>query len=332
MLFSWEKMEANGNHGDEKQNINPSMMMDILLRLPVKTIIFCKLVCKKWQNLVSNSSFVNLDVSISVYHPQLTIDILSRLPIKTIIHCKLVCKKWRNLVFYSSFVNIHISRSPTGLVIQQNFKYGSLKWVEIDEKVDHHLIVPILQNSVIDLMGSINDDVYICNLATGEIISAIVYSFGVCSLTGEYKVVQTFQGEIELEDYSAVEAEVYTLGTGQWRCLGRAPHWLNGSNLSYGTFRNDHCHWIVYDKEDVPEKICTFDLHKETFQLFPSPPSKVIEESCSYFQNLVVRNDCLCKSYAYDHQLTIWIMKKYGIKKSWHKEVVITKAISRGLN
>ncbi|KAJ9536588.1 hypothetical protein OSB04_un000237 [Centaurea solstitialis] len=300
---------------------------------------------------------------------ELTIDILSRLPVKTIIHCKLVCKKWRDLVSESSFVNLHLSRSPRGLLIHHDARYlgdryidpGILKWVEIEDKVDHHHdpsmsfnlnLAHILQNSAIGLKGSINglillwqarpsrylkfDNVYICNPVTREIMilpgqrnyilgyTTIVYGFGVGSVTGEYKVVRTFPKLFDLDD-DEIQAEVYTLGTGQWRSLGGPPYQLTGP--FGGTFLNDHCHWIV-NKKNAPEMICTFDLNKETFQLFPSPP---IENSYIHPRSLGVLKGCLCTSDFYDFQLTIWVMKEYGIKKSWHKEVVITDAVSRGL-
>ncbi|KAJ9552326.1 hypothetical protein OSB04_016371 [Centaurea solstitialis] len=299
---------------------------------------------------------------------ELTIDILSRLPFKTIIQCKRVCKIWRNLVLDSSFVNLHLSRSPTGLVIHeiandQHLDPGILNWVETHLHHDPLMsldlnMVPFLKSSIIDQMGSANgliflsqnsqyriDDAHICNPVTREIMilpspryhtrgsATVVYGFGVGSLTGEYKLVRIFHGKIPLNgnesgEYKTVlEAEVYTLGTGQWRSVGRVPYRLDGSN--FGVVLNDHCHWNVFE-EGAPENICTFDLNKETFQLFPSPPPEVIEES--FFEKLVVLNGCLCKSYAYNYQLTIWVMKEYGVKKSWHKEVVITEAISGGLD
>ncbi|KAJ9551778.1 hypothetical protein OSB04_015823 [Centaurea solstitialis] len=64
---------------DEGTLIHPSMedlpvelTIDIHSRLPVKAIIHYKLVCKKWRNLVSNASFVNL--------------LLSRSPTGLIVH------------------------------------------------------------------------------------------------------------------------------------------------------------------------------------------------------------------------------------------------------
>ncbi|GJV38526.1 F-box associated domain containing protein [Tanacetum coccineum] len=42
-----------------------NIMADVITRLPVKTIIYCKCVCKNWRELVYDSYFVNLHISIS---------------------------------------------------------------------------------------------------------------------------------------------------------------------------------------------------------------------------------------------------------------------------
>ncbi|KAJ9536573.1 hypothetical protein OSB04_un000222 [Centaurea solstitialis] len=291
---------------------------------------------------------------------ELTIDIISSLPVKTIIHCKLVCKKWRNLVLDSSFVNLHLltSSPTTGLIVHQCDSV-SLKWVEIEDKAsDHHHsryetifdlnTIPVLQNSHTSQMGSVNgliclwqnspqhDNTYICNPITQEILilptsqyhkhrsARVGYGFGVSSLTGEYKVVRTLNRFIRLEGNKSKmvsEAEVYTLGTGKWRTLGRVPGWLYGSEV--GVVLNDRCHWILSDYEDAPERISNFDLNTETFELFPSPPFEAVEEVDDHVRSLAVLKDCLCMSDGNDAHFTIWVMKEYGIKKSWHKELVI---------
>ncbi|KVI02071.1 F-box protein At3g07870-like [Cynara cardunculus var. scolymus] len=314
------------------EELPPDVMADVLSRLPVKTIIHCKLVCKKWQNLVLDSYFVNLH--------------LSKSPPSLVIHHN----SEKDLIGY--------------------YKPGILKWVEIEDELDHHHLhhdpvtsldlnlAPSFQKTQILPVGSVNgliclwqfgpegDNTYICNPITREYMilprqryyregyAIIVYGFGVSLMTGEYKVIRTFQGDIPPDPYvssrpSLLEAEVYTLGTNQWRSLGHVPYWLNGF---HGPFLNGHFHWIVCEKDDASEKLCTFDLDKETFQLFPSPPIESIEESQIHFQSLAVLKGCLCQSDTYDSEFTIWVMKEYGIKKSWHKEVVIKQAISPDLD
>ncbi|XP_023741658.1 F-box protein At3g07870-like, partial [Lactuca sativa] len=157
-----------------------------------------------------------------------TINILSRLPVKTIIHCKCVCKKWLNIVLDTYFAHLQPSRSRAGFMIYRNSKE--------------------------EMTGGFE--------------------------TGILKV----------------------------------------SNTPYGPYLNGHAHWTLVGN-DFPEKICSFDFNKETFELFPSPPYEAIKES--FRGTLGVLKGCLCRCDTYDSNMTVWLMKEYGIKNSWHKELVI---------
>ncbi|KAK9074103.1 hypothetical protein SSX86_006700 [Deinandra increscens subsp. villosa] len=300
------------------------IMVDILSRLPVKTIVHCNCVCKSWRNLVSDPHFANIH--------------LSRSPAGLIIH--------------------HMKDLRPGLD-----KPGVLRWVEIKYELDHQRLhhdpvmsldlglAPILRDAKLLQVGSVNgliclwefgpniDNTYICNPITREYLSlprqkyykdghaSIAYGFGVGLQTKEYKVIRTFQECIppkpcEASEKRVREAEVYTLGMGQWRSLGHVPYWLSGQR---GQFLNGNAHWFVSD-EDSPEKLCSFNIEKETFQLFPSPSCDTIDDGEIAFQSLVVLKGCLCQAdTSYDEEITIWVMKEYGVKKSWHKEVVIKK-------
>ncbi|GJZ36356.1 F-box associated domain containing protein [Tanacetum coccineum] len=276
-------------------------------------------------------------------------DILSRLPVKKIIHCKSVCKNWRELVSESYFVNLHLSRSPANIMIRHELgrshdfdselddgsEPGALKWLEINGELDdthiHYNIVmnidlklvPVFQRSNVLLVGSVNgliclwqygpipkyDNTCICNPITREYVilprqkfyrmapAGIVYGFGVSSHTKEYKVIRIFKGNLTAATtYPHIsEAEVYTLGAGQW----------------------------IY----TPEKLCSFNFDKETFQLFPSPSSDELAGNIHY-QSLGALNGFLSQIDTSHFKFTIWVMKDYGIKKSWHKELVINESIS----
>ncbi|KAJ9552141.1 hypothetical protein OSB04_016186 [Centaurea solstitialis] len=220
-------------------------------------------------------------------------------------------------------------------------------------------LVPILEKYPMLHVGSVNGliclwqytynltSTYICNPVTRECmilprqhffwdsIAGFVYGFGVSSLTGEYKVVRAFQWKTlpnanKPSQPSLLEVEVYTLGTGQWRSRGPVPvpYLLYPFPTLNGTFLNNHCHWIVCDMENTNKKIAAFDLDKETFQLFPSPPS--VKENRCHYQALAILRGCLCNLATCSFQSTIWMMKEYGNKNSWHKEVVITREIVVG--
>ncbi|GKE18974.1 F-box associated domain containing protein [Tanacetum coccineum] len=122
-----------------------------------------------------------------------------------------------------------------------------------------------------------------------------------------------------------LEDEVCTLSSGQWRRLGHVPYCINRSN---GLFINGYVHWIVSDKHS-PKKLYSFNIDNETFELFPSPPFIEIKDDDFHYQNLGILNGCLslCDSFSSELELTVWVMKEYGLKKSWCKEVVIKRGI-----
>ncbi|GKD24508.1 F-box associated domain containing protein, partial [Tanacetum coccineum] len=328
-------------------SVSPSMedlpgnvIADILTRLPVKTIIHCKCVCKKWREYVSESYFVNLH--------------LSRSP---------------------AGVMIHHNCQPEDFTYQRVDEPGVLKWLEIEREGDdthlHHDHVtsvdlnrePAFHNTSLLQVGSVNglvclwqyynyhNNTYICNPITREYMilprqryyrqekyATVVYGFGVGLRTKEYKVIRIFQTDLLPYLNSVwprlIESEIYTLGTGQWRSLGHVPYWLTEF---HGPFLNGCVHWTFRDQtfrdqySHSPEGIYAFDFDNETFHLFPSPPFEEIHGNISC-QKLGVLKGCLCQCDSSAIEFTIWVMKEYGIKKSWHKEVVIKQSISPGLD
>ncbi|KAK1431120.1 hypothetical protein QVD17_14371 [Tagetes erecta] len=52
----------------EEVTFPENVLLDVLLKLPVKTIIYCKCVCKRWRHLVSDPYFVHLHLSRSSHH------------------------------------------------------------------------------------------------------------------------------------------------------------------------------------------------------------------------------------------------------------------------
>nr|GFA22700.1 F-box associated domain, type 1 [Tanacetum cinerariifolium] len=111
---------------------------------------------------------------------------------------------------------------------------------------------------------------------------------------------------------------------------GHVPYWLTEF---HEPFLNGCVHWTFRDWYSLspPEGLYAFDFDNETFHLFPSPPSEEIHGNIRC-QKLGVLKGCLCQCDSSTIEFTIWVMKKYGIKKSWHKEVVIKQSITPDLD
>ncbi|KAK9285717.1 hypothetical protein L1049_024916 [Liquidambar formosana] len=118
-------------------------------------------------------------------------------------------------------------------------------------------------------------------------------------------------------------AEVYTLGTASWRCIGYAPHSPNGSVLP--TFLNGAIHWSC-DKSDSSDFIIAFDFDNEEFYVVPPPIHFGKKQKREIYRRPIgVLLGCLCLTDApsYGDHLDIWVMKDYAVQESWTKEFVI---------
>ncbi|KAG5551599.1 hypothetical protein RHGRI_009868 [Rhododendron griersonianum] len=224
----------------------------------------------------------------------ITVDILSRLPVKTLLHSQLVCKHWLSLTSPNPpFARLHLSKSPIALLIRaarpdrrqlrlidlrlQTLPNSHPKHAQL--KLSPNLHFPLLGHRVVNSCNGLlclydqSDPVFVCNPVLGEYISIplsqhmgrydhTTSAFGFSPKTKKYKVLQLFLKFVsyESETYEA-EAEIYTLGEGPWRCLGRVPFHpdsqsfyasLSGAldwfNHSFYASLNGAFHWLTFDR------------------------------------------------------------------------------------
>ena len=92
--------------------------------------------------------------------------------------------------------------------------------------------------------------------------------------------------------------------------------------MTSGLFFDGHLHWINVNGRC---ELFAFELDKETFSLFPSPPPvyEYQEEKINH-STLGVLKGCLSQYCWYpSFQFSVWVMKEYRIKNSWYKAFTI---------
>ncbi|VFQ66218.1 unnamed protein product [Cuscuta campestris] len=229
-------------------------------------------------------------------------EILGRVPIKTCLACKLVCKEWYHIVATPEFSSFRrcCNASRFTILFYNGWVSGGggvdihmvefEKALDVDDSdndvgVDDLSIIKVLQkfgapgqrlhvssqcNGVVCLEND-NDDYFVCNLLTSQCVNVldvhqlkkqyeiISCELGCCPTSGQFKVLIMLWDtakKIQL-------AKIQTLGDGEWRSMDNVPLRMLG----------DKSHGIV--------------------------------------------------------EMDIWVMKKYGVKSSWVRQVVIvTKAMS----
>ncbi|XP_057793477.1 F-box protein At3g07870-like [Salvia miltiorrhiza] len=283
------------------------------------------------------------------------IEILSRLPAKSLVQCKSVCKQWLDLTSDPYFAKLHFTRSKPGVAIHQSEPSKNLLRVaDFDDfhdptaEIDLKSLSPSPEDAAIVVDGSVkgllllrdanykHEALYVCNPLTREYIelaspkqvvrypSVVTHGFGVTKRSEEFKVVRIYQ-EREMDPGSGSclgipnsECQVYTLGTAEWRGVGDAPFAYDGRLI--GQFFRGNLHWLVEDLNGQ-ELISCFDLENESFHPFPPPfPGRKLLGSVG------VLDDCLCLcDNTSNFEVDIWVMKEYGVGKSWSKRFVIRK-------
>ncbi|CAK7338461.1 unnamed protein product [Dovyalis caffra] len=287
----------------------------------------------------------------------LILDILSRLPIKSLFSCKLVCKTWLHLISDPHFAKLHLSKSSTAILIRdvcfRSTELLSTQFVEeVHDKtvdVEKMRFVPNTNlpdtefhviNSCKGLLcldgkskGNFNQMIYVCNPILGEYVIIPVFeklrkweqyfALGFSSVSNQYKVLQTYFPDRPY--VNQCRAEVYTVGTGQWRSIGNAPFSLD--HLDANAFLHDSVHWIDYSPEN-DGFICAFDFGFEHFKRLALP---IDSQKLHGFRDHAISCVGVLKAWlfvAFDvcsewGDLEIWVMEEYGIKESWSKKFVV---------
>ncbi|XP_073134916.1 F-box protein At3g07870-like [Henckelia pumila] len=303
-------------------NLPLDIITDILSRLPVLQIARCKCVCKPWLELLKSPEFSKLHLPKS--SPGL------------VVYLSLRSSEVLNIFGFEDELELE----------QHELKYKPVMKFDLPEFVTPLKRVMMIAGSVNGMLclrlkdhNSQPDDLCICNPITREYVSfptpegviqypsKVTYGFGVSTVSGQYKAVRIFH-ESELDQTRACvgiprsDCHVYTLGTtGTWRSIAPSPPFCYNS-YSIGAFVNGNLHWLVGDLRNSHVISC-LDLETELFNTFPAPP---LPGYWSCLGSLVVLGDCLsvCDNSS-ENDIVIWIMKDYGVAKSWTKEFVISK-------
>ena len=225
---------------------------NILERLPIRSIIRCKSVCKSWRDMIQGKVG---EFAIS-YTPK---------PCLAYVHPDMrgytVCDEAFQPLF-------RFSLPPQNAIF------------------DYHRVIIGSINGLILLWDGFDDNhhnLFTVNPMTCEYIELPhlharrpIFGFGVSKLSGQYKILSVDESR---------SSHVYTLsrGGGLWRCiptatttvlpcdarLNRRP--TTGMPFGYVSFLNGNLHWLAIDCKNNILVSC-FDLETELFANFSPPP------------------------------------------------------------
>ncbi|PRQ46156.1 putative F-box domain-containing protein [Rosa chinensis] len=272
------------------------IIVQIVTRLPVKSVGRCRCVCKRWRTLFSDSQFAKLHFQCAPKH--------------------------QTILFFRNF-DLEI------LNLSHNLSFGkeSLVLRNLNAPFDHQwavfigscngLVASYLSHSFLQ-----QESLFIWNPSTrffkklpsrGNTSQISIFGFGYVSATDEYKAV--------------INGEIFSSKSESWKRI-ETPRFRIVS--SCGVLFGEALHWLFYpdvERQQVPN-LYAFDLEEEEFSVMKLPSALqthglrncficqggVSCEGCLYVMVKKARWDCGKLTY---YEIDFWVMREYGNSDSW---------------
>ncbi|XP_017978242.1 PREDICTED: F-box/kelch-repeat protein At3g06240 [Theobroma cacao] len=149
-------------------------------------------------------------------------------------------------------------------------------------------------------------------------VGHVLLGFGYDSVNNDYKVVRVVSLDCHKEGklVSSVKAEVYTLGMNSWREV-EIPPGVNFGLYEPQVFLNGAIHWLgmVEKNRNAIKVVVSFDVSTEMFNLIPLPVF-ALREIWPMWIDVYKNSLCVVKT-AEGTCYEIWVMKEYGVQESW---------------
>ena len=291
------------------------LIEDILSRLPVKTLLRLRCVCKSWKSLISDPRFVERHLRMSNADPNFT------------HHRIILCSFTPNFAIRTCSVHSLFNNIPTS-AIELKYPLKLPDWY------------PQLVGSCDGLLcfATGEDRILLWNPSTRIFKespclkqkntkpgSFTVFGFGYDHLNDAYKVVAIFcYGGGSARRYRT-NVHVWTLGNNYWRRIQAFPRGFLPTGDS-GKFVNGTLNWVANSLTASTWDIVSLDLANESYGQILQPDY----ENVQIQQSLGVLRDCICILCDYCTHSDVWIMKEYGVKESWTKLLTISYSANLG--
>ncbi|XP_026379474.1 F-box/kelch-repeat protein At3g06240-like [Papaver somniferum] len=297
-------------------NLPEEIQVDIFIKLPVKSILACRCVCRVWHSLIGKHNFVKTHLDHAIRNPKLMLQSVG-------------FKKFTGSMFRSIDYVIEdmSSTSPTECASDGAIPVGYLIRDMLNDSLDIRILGSC--NGLICMALNLYKDICIWNPSTGEYkkmqtpfcdplispLSLMQDEFGFCydCIGDDYKLVRiSYKG-------SSDQVNVYSLGSKSWKRIQNPNHFMIfTSKINTVHFLNGALHWIGFNNISTmcSRVVISFDASTQRFVdiLFPK------EAQLSYIRDcLGVLEDRLSLGIYHNQCIDVWLMQDYGVTESWSK-------------
>ncbi|KAI4353040.1 hypothetical protein L6164_002018 [Bauhinia variegata] len=285
------------------QNIPEELIVEILLRLPVKSLLRFRCVSKSWLSLISNPEFAKMHFQLASNHTHKLLYIAAS-------HAKSIDLQAPfyddsavanlNFPFNSPAHNVAIMGSCRGFLLLKE-ETNLLLWNPSNGAQRQVPCTPIVSKTN---------------------VAPFLFGFGYDPSTDEYLVLL---GSYDPNATSLINHfELFSMKTNTWRIniMGTEFPYVNPNDEPVaGLFLNDAIHWLASRRDEWVGVILAFDFTKRNLIEVPMPDNVHFA-----FCDLRLLGGCLSLSITGIDSVEIWVMKEYGVKPSWTKYIIVSVA------
>ncbi|XLR52002.1 hypothetical protein HN51_002728 [Arachis hypogaea] len=291
--------------------IPDELIEEILSRLPVRSLLQFRCVCKSWMSLISDPYFVKKHLQLSAQSTNLT---------------------RHRIILTDTTAEFHLKSCPlTSLFHNPSTICEDLNY-PVKNKFRHDGIVGSCNGLLCFAVKG--DSVLLWNPSTRVSKKSpplcnnwrpgcfTNFGLGYDQKNDDYKVVAVFCDPNVF--FAETNVKVYSMASKSWRKIQDFPHgvtpYQNSGKFVSGTLNWD-ANYAVGNSNSSLWIIVSLDLHKETYNEILPPHYE--KEECST-PSLGTLKGCLCMNYDYKKSyFVLWLMKDYGVRESWVKMVTI---------
>ncbi|XP_047324145.1 F-box/kelch-repeat protein At3g23880-like [Impatiens glandulifera] len=279
----------------------------ILIRLPVKTLVKFRCVCRSWLSLISDPIFVQKHLRDSTQD-------------KGLAHHRLMMSPRSFEVKSCSLSSVLNEECPSTHDHYYPLKHPK-RALFIVGSVNGLVCIAIDKGSVFLWNPSTRKSKRLPNCGFKKRSGGrIVYGFGYDEASSDYKVIVT-KSELFGGAPFKTEVKIYGYKSDSWRRIETFPkgHFPMDAR---GTFVGGSLHWTASRENDftdslnIRKPIVSFDLSKETYSEFSQP--RYGKGASDSKLGALSDNLCLLCSIHY-RRFDVWVMKEYGKVESWSK-------------
>ncbi|CAK8542486.1 unnamed protein product [Lathyrus sativus] len=299
-------------------HLPPELITEILLRLPVKTLLRCKCVCKSWLSLISNPDFATSHFQFAVSPPT------------------------HKLVFLENYFDAPETISidfDASLYDDSSYSSLSLEFLRF--------------RSCCEIVGSCRGFLflhcdsyfYLWNPSTGvhknipaspitiasvDYFPLPLYGFGYSPSTDDSLVVfgsYQCRGSYSSAD-SSIDLAIFSLRANEWKQVesgSQFPYRIipkgGGAGPRTGLLLNEVIHWLVYNYEASSYAIIAFDLKEIKMSEIALPDEFILSVSNTSLidYDLLVVGGLISAWNVKKYKIEIWVMQEYKVHSSWIK-------------